>query len=315
MSIGQYTPVFGGDVTAFGEVLVVFGGQSSEREVSLNSGQAVLNALLKKGVNAKGLDIQQNPVSEITQQSFDRVFIVLHGEGGEDGKIQALLDLLSVPYTGSRHAASALAMDKLKTKQVWQAIGLPTPQFLLLSETTNWPVALEELGGDAFVKPIHEGSSIGMSMIASADELSTAFEKANRFDSEVIAERRIKGAEFTVAILNGVTLAPIRLDAHQPFYDYEAKYISNATEYLCPCGLSVEKEQEIKMLALNAFNVVGCSGWGRVDVMQNEAGEFFLLEVNTVPGMTDHSLVPMAAMHVGLSFEQLVLEILASTLI
>lgn len=298
---------------SFGKVAVLYGGTSAEREISLRSGKSVIAGLRKQGVDVIPCDIGNNAVEQLVNMAVDRVFIALHGAGGEDGKIQALLDLLRVPYTGSRHTASAIAMDKLRTKQIWQSAGLPTPDFCILSAASNFAEELSTLGGEAFVKPVHEGSSIGMRCVNSAEDLKSAFELANGYDRLVIAERRIKGPEFSVALLNGIALPPIGLQANNEFYDYDAKYESDETRYQCPCNLSMAESEKLKALALTAFTMVGCQGWGRVDVMQNEMGEFYLLEVNTVPGMTDHSLVPMAACAAGMSFGELVCEILMQT--
>ncbi|ABD80112.1 D-alanine--D-alanine ligase [Saccharophagus degradans] len=310
-----YVKKFDGNTAALGRTLVLFGGTSSEREVSLRSGAAVLQALQAGGVDAHGLDVQADAIAKIEAFAPDRVFIALHGPGGEDGKMQAVLDWLAIPYTGSDHAASALAMDKLKTKQVWQSVGLVTPEYASLVENSDWQAVLDSLGGQGFVKPAHEGSSIGMSVVSTAQELKAAYEKAAHYDAKVLVERRIVGREFTVAVLNGVALPAIGLKTDHVFYDYDAKYVSNTTQYLCPCGLTQEKEAELQSIAQQAFAAVGCKGWGRVDFMQDEAGNFYLLEVNTVPGMTDHSLVPMAARQSGIEFNELVLEILAQTLV
>ena len=270
----------------FGSTVVLYGGLSAEREISLQSGQAVLQGLQKKGVNATGIDVAENAVEQIIQHQPDRVFIALHGPGGEDGKIQAVLDWMRIPYTGSNHSASALAMDKLRTKQVWSSLNLPTPQYRCVNENSNWREVVDSLSGDVFVKPAHEGSSLGMSSAASATELEQAYRKARQYDVNVLVEQRIRGAEYTIAILNGVALPPIKLRTDHTFYDFDAKYKSDTTEYICPCGLEQDKERELKQIALDAFNAIGCSGWGRVDVMADASGNFYLLEVNTVPGMT-----------------------------
>jgi len=306
-------PISAEERSAFGRVGVLFGGDSAEREVSLDSGTAVLNALLNANVDAHGVDLTGDVVSLLGTEKFDRVFNVLHGVGGEDGRLQGLLHYLKTPFTGSGVRASSLAMDKLRTKQLWQGITLPTPRFVSLTEESHWQNVLNELGGRAFVKPANEGSSIGMSSVASEEQLEAAFFKAHKYDETVIAEALISGPEYTVAILNGEVLPPIMLETDNQFYDYDAKYISNETRYYCPCELSEDKDQEIKSLALAAFESLGCSGWGRVDFMSNEAGEFFILEVNTVPGMTSHSLMPMAAKAAGLSFEELAVRILMAT--
>lgn len=299
---------------SFGRVAVLYGGTSAEREVSLHSGHAVINGLNDQHIDVIGCDIGADPVAQIAELDIDRVFIALHGAGGEDGKIQALLDLMGLPYTGSRHTASAIAMDKSITKLMWKQADLPTPGFSMLNAQSDFAGELAALGGEVFVKPVHEGSSIGMRCASSVGELGEAYDFASKFDGEVMIESKISGPEFSVAILNGQALPPIGLQSHNTFYDYDAKYRSSETSYQCPCNLDAAKMAELKALALTAFNRVGCRGWGRVDVMQDaQSGNFYLLEVNTVPGMTDHSLVPMAAKAAGLSFSELVCEILMQT--
>jgi D-alanine-D-alanine ligase len=301
----------------WGRVAVLYGGLSSERAISLKSGQAVAEALQRSGVDAELVDVDAHFLAKLVAnqndatKKWDRAFIALHGVGGEDGKMQAVLEMAGVPYTGSGVLASALGMDKWRTKLVWQSQHLPTPRYALLQEDTDWSACIAMLGGCAIVKPACEGSSIGMRKVSTAQELCDAFFYARDFAGSVLAETWITGAEFTVAVLNGEALPPIRLETGHAFYDFDAKYLSNDTRYICPCGLSVEKENELKRLAEVAFAAVGCAGWGRVDVMQDAQGNFYLLEVNTVPGMTDHSLVPMAARAAGISFEALVLAILA----
>jgi D-alanine-D-alanine ligase len=297
-----------------GRVGILFGGQSAEREISLQSGAAVIAALAEAGVDFVALDIGANAIADIQAAKIDRAFIALHGPGGEDGRIQAVLEYLNIPYTGSDVQSSALAMDKLRSKQLWRGVGLSTPDFAVLSATTNWQDVLQSLGGEVMVKPAHEGSSIGMARVQSSQELQDAYSNAAHYDACVIAERLITGAEYTVAILDGVALPPIKLETHHRFYDFDAKYLAEDTQYLCPCGLTPSKEKELKDLALNAFNAIGCRGWGRLDVMADAQQDFYLLEVNTVPGMTSHSLVPMAAKAHGLSFTQLVLAILRASL-
>ncbi|WP_062060285.1 D-alanine--D-alanine ligase [Cellvibrio sp. OA-2007] len=303
-----------------GRVGVLFGGLSAEREISLQSGAAVIAALVEAGVDHVAIDVGNNIIADIQAAKIDRAFLILHGPGGEDGRIQALLEFLNIPYTGSDVASSALAMDKLRTKQLWRGIdingrqGLSTPEFAVLTQGSDFAKVLATLGGDVMVKPANEGSSIGMSRVNTAAELETAFQKAAQYQGSVLVERLIVGAEYTVAILDGEALPPIKLETDHTFYDFNAKYIADDTRYLCPCGLSAEKEQELKTLALNAFNAVGCRGWGRVDVMADMQGNFYLLEVNTAPGMTSHSLVPMAAKAVGLSFAELVLKVLCASL-
>lgn len=301
------------DVRIFGRVAVLLGGTAAEREISLISGRAVLNALQEAGVNAVGFDPAERPIAEIVQ--FDRAFIVLHGRGGEDGTVQGLLELLKIPYTGSGVLASALGMDKEKTKLVWLGCGLPTPKYRKLTPGMDFDAVVRDLGLPLMIKPSHEGSSIGMCKVMQAEELPRGFANAAAYDSEVIAETWIGGSqEYTVVILDGQALPVIRMKTDRDFYDFEAKYQSNDTQYLCPCGLSAEKEKELQALAVQAFAAVGAKGWGRVDAMLDEQGRFWLLEVNTVPGMTDHSLVPMAARAAGMSFTDLVLHILAQTL-
>lgn len=298
----------------FGRVGVLFGGQSAEREISLQSGAAVIAALQEAGIDYVALDVGANAIADIQSAQLDRAFIALHGPGGEDGRIQAVLEYLHIPYTGSDVQSSALAMDKLRSKQLWRGVGLPTPDFALLSADTDWQSVLNELGGDVMVKPAHEGSSIGMARVQSALELQAAYTNAVQYDACVIAERLIVGAEYTIAILDGVALPPIKLETDHRFYDFDAKYVAEDTRYVCPCGLSVDKVEELKSLAVKAFNAIGCRGWGRLDIMADTQGKFYLLEVNTVPGMTSHSLVPMAAKAQGMSFAQLIVAILQVSL-
>lgn len=300
------------DVKNFGRVAVLYGGTSAEREVSLRSGAAVLAALQGAGVDAFGIDAGADLAERLITERPDRVFIALHGRGGEDGSLQGLLECLKLPYTGSGVMASALGMDKLRTKQVWQSLGLPTPPYVVLREKTDSAAALEQLGTPLIIKPIHEGSSIGMAKVQSLAELQAAWAEAQKYDDVALVEQWITGAEFTVSILDRQVLPAIRLSTPNTFYDYQAKYLASDTQYQCPCGLSDEREAELADLCLRAFDAVGCRGWGRVDVMQDSDGHFYLLEVNTSPGMTDHSLVPMAAAAAGLSFTDLVLAILAS---
>ncbi len=299
------------NVAQFGKVAVLMGGLSAEREISLLSGNAVLAALKEKGVDAHGVDVSKNIVSDLEKENYQRAFIVLHGRGGEDGTIQALLKLMSVPYTGSGVMASSLAMDKLKTKQVWLAMGLPTPDFCTLDSERSCVQALEELSLPLIVKPVLEGSSIGMSKVESKDELIPAWKKARQCGGTVIAEHWIEGDEYTAAILDDQVLPMIKLKTTHKFYDYDAKYEAVDTQYICPCGLSEEQEAEFAALMTRAFNAVGASSWGRVDFMVDKNNQPWLIEVNTVPGMTDHSLVPMAAKQAGISFDELVLKILS----
>ncbi len=303
------------DVKKFGRVAVLYGGHSAEREVSLKSGAAVLSALQQAGVDAQGIDVGKDFLKLLTTESFDRVFILLHGRGGEDGVIQGVLEHAGIPYTGSGVLASALAMDKLRAKQVWCTQGLPTPKHSSLQDEHDCHVAAESLGFPLMVKPSQEGSSIGMAKVNSLAELLTAWKNAQEYDSNVLVEQWIAGPEFTVAMLDGEILPPIRLGTSHDFYDYEAKYLANDTQYQIPCGLSEEKEQELRELTRQACAALGVTGWARADMMQDAQGKFWLLEVNTVPGMTDHSLVPMAAQAAGMNFQQLVVAILATTLV
>lgn len=301
------------DPKAFGRVAVLFGGKSAEREVSLKSGNAVLSALQAGGVDAFGIDVGDDFLQRLAREKIDRAFIVLHGRGGEDGSMQGLLECAGIPYTGSGILASALAMDKLRTKQVWHSLGLPTPRHAVLTSQADCEAAATELGFPLIVKPAHEGSSIGMAKVDSVEALIAAWQDAARYDSQVLVEQWIAGPEYTIAVLRGQVLPPIGLGTPHTFYDYDAKYLADDTQYRIPCGLSAKKEAELKELAARACEAVGTQGWARADVMQDASGQFWLLEVNTVPGMTDHSLVPMAARAAGLDFQQLVLAILADS--
>jgi len=296
----------------FGKVAVLMGGWAAEREVSLNSGKAVLVGLLEKGIDAHGVDAGRNILEVLQKEKFDRVFNILHGRGGEDGELQGALEILEIPYTGCGVMASAISMDKMMTKRLWIGSGLPTPSYEILHADTDFEEVVEKLGLPVMVKPAQEGSSIGMSKVTESNQLRPAFEEAVKYDDVVFAEQWVTGKEFTVAILGDEVLPSIRLEAHQDadFYDYNAKYISHKTQYHCPSGLSESDEATLKTLSKTAFKVLGGKGWGRVDVMQDNVGTFWLIEVNTVPGMTDTSLVPMAAKQHGLSFPDLTLEIL-----
>lgn len=300
------------DVKQFGKVAVLLGGKSGEREVSLKSGNAVLAALVSQGVDAHAFDPAERDLSELA--NYDRVFIALHGRFGEDGTIQGALELMGIPYTGSGVMASAVGMDKWRTKLLWRASGVVTPAFEMLNADTDFANVIAQLGLPLFVKPANEGSSIGISKVKTAQELPNAYAVAAEADPLVIAEKFVGGGEFTVGILGGVALPIIRIVPKNEYYDYEAKYLRNDTEYHCPSGLDAAKEAQIQQEAIQAFNVLGCRGWGRVDFLMDEAGNHYFLEVNTSPGMTDHSLVPMAAKVAGLNFEALVLRILAMTL-
>jgi D-alanine-D-alanine ligase len=296
---------------SFGKVAVLMGGSSAEREISLISGNAVLGALREKGVDAHAFDPAVSPLWEIKQQGFDRAFIILHGRHGEDGSVQGALELMGVPYTGSGVMASAIAMDKWRTKLIWQAAGVPTPKYRLLTEQTDWTRLLDELGLPLIVKPAREGSSIGVTKVNSAAELLPAFELARRLDSLVIAEEFVAGQEVTCAVLDDVALPLVRIEAPEGNYDYKNKYFTDVVRYHCPAGIRPDVEAEIGRAMLTAFRVLGCRSWGRGDAILRPDGSFSLLEMNTAPGMTSHSLVPMAARVAGLGFADLVLKVLA----
>jgi D-alanine-D-alanine ligase len=294
----------------FGKVGVLLGGRSAEREVSLKSGAMVLAALQRKGVDAQPFDPRDHGLDELFRARFDRVFIALHGRYGEDGTLQGALELAGIPYTGSGVLASALAMDKWRTKLVWQAAGVPTPRYELVAADTDFGAVAERLGLPIMVKPANEGSSIGMSKVRRAGDLEEAYARAANYDPLVIAEQFIDGPELTAGVLGREVLPLIRLETPRDFYDYEAKYIAEDTRYICPSGLPADQECAIQRAVLRAFDVVGCRGWGRVDLMLDRAGNPNFLEVNTSPGMTDHSLVPMAARQSGMPFEELCMRIL-----
>lgn len=299
---------------ALGRVAVFMGGDSAEREVSLKSGQAVLSALLSAGVDAYPVDVRGCLLKTVENSQFDRVFIALHGRGGEDGTIQAILSQAGIPYTGSDLLASALAMDKLRTKYVFEGCGLPTPKFRAMGSVDDADNILQVLTLPLSVKPSREGSSIGIRKVASRQELVDAYEQAAVLDPLVLVEEWVEGPEFTVSLLQDKPLPAIGLSTDHVFYDYDAKYLADDTRYQIPCGLEPDSELKLQHLALEAFRVLGCRTWGRVDIMQDRSGDFWLLEVNTVPGMTDHSLVPMSARAAGISFEELVVRILTDTL-
>ncbi len=299
-------------MTDWGKVAVLMGGSSAERDISLKSGIAVAAALTAQGVDVTVIDVAKDIVARLQSENYTRAFIALHGRGGEDGRIQALLEFLEIPYTGSGVAASALAMDKLLTKQLWLAEQLPTPDYCILQDTSDFAAVVEKLGLPLIVKPAEEGSSLGISRVESEQELKAAYKKAKQYASRIFAEQWIEGTEYTVAILEGEALPVIQLQTQRQFYDYQAKYISDDTQYICPCGLAIEQETACQKLALQAFSLLGCQGWGRVDFFIDNTGNIFLIEINTVPGMTDHSLVPMAAEQKGIHFADLVLAILAT---
>ena len=299
------------------KIAVLFGGTSAEREVSLNSGAAVLAGLREGGVDAHPVDPKEVDVTQLKAMGFDKAFIALHGRGGEDGTLQGLLELIGIPYTGSGVMASAISMDKLRSKLLWQGAGPPVAPWVALtrreyelglSDSVNTRIAA--LGLPVIVKPSREGSSVGMSKVDKAVDLADALALAFQHDEEVLIEKWLSGPEFTVAMLGEEILPSIRIQPAGVFYDYEAKYLSDETQYFCPAGLEAEREAELQSLVLKAWNVLGCRGWGRIDVMLDGDGQFYLLEANTSPGMTSHSLVPMAARQAGMSFSQLVVRIL-----
>ncbi|KAA0014268.1 D-alanine--D-alanine ligase [Billgrantia pellis] len=298
----------------FGRVAVLYGGDSAERDVSLKSGAAVFAALERSGIDVVGYDPSEGGLVGLEALAPDRVFIALHGRGGEDGSLQGALELLGIPYTGSGVLASALGMDKQRTKQIWRAVGLPTPEAVTLSDDAVWDDVVSRLGLPLIVKPVHEGSTLGISIVDNRDALEAAYREAARFDARVMAERYIRGEEYTVSLLGDRVLPAIRVEVPSGFYDYEAKYLSDDTRYHLPCGLEAAQEAALGELCRQAFESIGGEDWGRVDVMRDAEGRFWLIEVNTSPGMTDHSLVPQAAAHAGIGFDELVLRILATTL-
>lgn len=303
-----------GNPEKFGRVAVLMGGSAAERPVSLRSGAAVYEALLRKGVDAIAIDVTASPIDALNGMKIDRVFNIIHGRGGEDGELQAVLDVMGTPYTGSGVLASALAMDKLRTKLCWQGYGLVTPKWFLLSSVDDIDACIEKLGFPVIVKPAQEGSSIGMSKANTKGELEKALEVALEYECDVYAESWVTGKEYTVAVLNDQALPVIRLETPNAFYDYEAKYNATTTKYHCPAGLSANQEEFIRDLAIKASQVIGVRGWARVDVFIDDNDQYQLIEINTVPGMTDHSLVPMAAKQAGIEFEELVWRVLETSL-
>ena len=303
----------------YGRVAVMLGGDSAERAVSLNSGNAVLKALLSAGVDAFAFDTAERQLTDLIAEKVDRVLIMLHGRGGEDGSMQGALQQLGIPYTGSGVLGSALSMDKIHTKQIWQCLQLPTAKYEIAVksrfEAGSCGAIMNKLGGKVMVKPAREGSSIGMAKVTSAKQLETAIQDAFKYDNQVLIEQFIDGREFTVSVVQGKALPSIRMSTPHTFYDYSAKYQDNTTEYFCPSGLSDEQESTLAQLCTDAFDALSATGWGRVDVMQDSQTEqFYLLEANTVPGMTEKSLVPKAAAAAGISFQELVLAVLATSM-
>ena len=301
------------DPREFGKVAVLFGGTSSEREISLLTGRAVHAALQRSGIDAHAVDPRESALQELVDEGFDRAWVALHGPGGEDGTVQGALECLGIPYTGSGVLGSAVCMDKLRTKQLVSSVGIATADFVVLRDERDFDLALTRLGLPMFVKPASQGSSVGMSKVERAEDLPVAFAAAAATDPCVLAEAYISGAEYTVGVLAGEALPSIRIRTTQTFYDYQAKYFRDDTQYDCPSGLSAETERHLAALALGAFDATGASGWGRADFMMDSTGRPLLLEINTVPGMTDHSLVPMAACARGMSFEQLVWRVLETS--
>ncbi|MEO7386668.1 MAG: D-alanine--D-alanine ligase [Gammaproteobacteria bacterium] len=302
------------DPAAFGRVVVLMGGDSAEREISLLTGAAALKALHNKGIQAEGLDAGQDLLAKLSAGRFDRVWIALHGRGGEDGTLQGLLSFLGLPFTGSGVLGSAIGMDKLRTKRLLQGAGLPTPRYCVIRNEADLADAGEQLGLPVMVKPSDEGSSIGMTKVERPEQMRAAWDLAAGFNCEVFAEEWVAGPEFTAAVLHDQVLPLVRIQTDGVFYDYQAKYFSDDTRYLCPCGLPAEQEQEIKDVARAAFEAVGARGWGRVDVMVSPQAGPLILEINTVPGMTSHSLVPMAAAAAGVGFDDLVWRILETSM-
>jgi D-alanine-D-alanine ligase len=296
----------------FGKVAVLLGGRSAERAISLKSGNAVLDALRRHRVDAHPFDPSEQPMEALVQQGYKRVHVALHGRYGEDGTVQGALELMGLPYTGSGVLASALAMDKWRTKLIWSAGGINIPRHVLLNEQSDFDLVARELGLPLIVKPSREGSTIGLSKVRHAKDIAAAWELAARYDSAVLAEEFIEGTELTAGILGEIALPLVRIQTEGDLYDYEAKYLSEKTQYFCPSGIPAGKEQEIRMQALRAHAILGCEGWGRVDLILDKSGKAYFLETNTSPGMTSHSLVPMAAKAAGISFEDLVLRILES---
>jgi len=296
--------------SSFGKVAVLLGGRSAEREISLQSGNAVLKALRRRGVDAHPFDPVDQPMEEILKQGFNVAYIALHGRYGEDGTVQGALELMGLPYTGSGVLASALAIDKWRTKLLWQAVGINSPHYAMLNAESDFEMVVKELGLPLIVKPSREGSTIGLYKVMSAEELPDVYRSAAKHDPMVLAEQFIEGMELTVAILGDIPLPLVRIEAASGLYDYEAKYLSNETGYFCPSGLSAEQENTIQVQALQAHKALGCEGWGRVDLILDKSGKPYFLETNTSPGMTSHSLVPIAAKTAGISFEDLVIRIL-----
>jgi len=308
----MYKPVIQ-DPRDFGKVAVLLGGWSAEREISLNSGNAVLAALKRRGINAMAIDVGDDVLIQLAQGKFDRVFIALHGRGGEDGVIQGALDIMRVPYTGSGVLGSSLSMDKLRSKQLWRGAGLPTPPYAIINQQTDYDQLVKAIGLPMAVKPVFEGSSLGITKVTHVADIAAAWHSAQQLDDLVLAEKWITGSEYTAAILIGEALPLIRIETPREFYDYEAKYTANDTRFICPCGLDKAQEQALQRLAMQAFETLACKGWGRIDFICDKDNEPWLIEANTIPGMTDHSLVPLAAKAAGIEFDELVWRILETS--
>lgn len=298
----------------FGRVAVLMGGWAAEREVSLASGAQVLAALQRRGVQAEGVDATPAKVLNLRGEGFDRVFNVLHGTGGEDGVVSAAMSLLALPCTGSGVMASALSMDKLRTKRLWRGADLPTPEYRIPCSVAEAQQAVEELGLPLFVKPNNQGSSVGMSKVVDAEQMGAAYALARRYSNEVLVEQFVAGPEYTASVLAGEALPLIRIQPAGDYYDYHAKYEAEDTQYHCPCGLPAALEERLQKLCLQAFDAIGARGWGRVDFMLDQDHQPWLIEANTVPGMTSHSLVPMAARAQGIEFEELCWRVLETSL-
>jgi D-alanine-D-alanine ligase len=297
-------------MSQFGKVAVLMGGPSAEREISLMSGRAVLDAMLDHGVDAQAFDPAERALCDLKRDGFERAFIALHGRFGEDGTVQGALETMKIPYTGSGVMASALAMDKWRTKLVWLAAGIPTPRHLILDAQSDWVHVAHTLGLPLIVKPAHEGSTLGLTKVGSIEQLAPAYAAAAEYDPLVLAEEFVDGIELTAAILGEQALPLVRIDAPDGNYDYRNKYFTDATKYYCPCGIDADAESAIRRVALDAFRVLGCTGWGRADAILRADGSCSFLEMNTVPGLTGHSLVPMAAKQAGMTFAELALAIL-----
>lgn len=298
----------------FGKVAVMMGGWSAEREVSLQTGKAVHAALVRRGVNAHLFDTKERSLFQLVEENYDRAFIALHGRGGEDGVIQGALEAIGIPYTGSGVLGSALAMDKIRSKLIWREYGLLTPDFIEIRDKKDLEKVSRDLGLPVMIKPAHEGSSCGATKVSRFSDLEDAWSKANALDPSVLVERWVEGKEYTAAVLEREVLPFIRLETPREFYDYDAKYIADTTQYICPCGLEAEYERQLAGKMMLAFDAIGASGWGRVDFIMDSANKVWLIEINTIPGMTDHSLVPMAAKQAGIDFDTLVMTIMRTSI-